>query len=611
MERTGLVPVESKQELWVSNDGSWSFCRAGKVYQGSTLQQTNSLVYNPTTGTIQSKSDLDNYAMNYGEKGYPPHVLTSISGVPSIISNTAQTITYTDFKKVKQITEGSNVLDISYGTDEQRIKTTLSQPSGTLTRYYLGDYEEEVRNGNTRKIHYISGGNGLAAIYVQNNGNDTLYYAHTDYQGSLTAISLPNGTVKERYAYDPWGNRRNPTNWTQRDTRTAFIFNRGYTMHEHLPEFSLINMNGRVYDPLTSMFLSTDPYLQSPEDWLNFNRYTYALNNPFKYTDPSGNIFLLDDLIIGMVVGAMINTAIQGFSGHLGGQGSYWESMGIGALSGAAGAGAGSLVSGALGTATTLGGSILNGSAVGAAGGFAGGFIDGAGNAWGFQGASFGNGLKSGLISGGWGTLGGAVIGGITGSLNYHKQMGVFRKGNEILGTKPGDAVPATDSFLDDAQKAWYPDAPMENINKFTTENVPDWVFNNNDELGLTSPLIEKNLDTGEQFLTGKSNVYFSSRAFSSAKQLFFTMGHEFIHVSQYAIFAGTAWSEVNTQTFRDIMEFYAYNYQGTLMADGVKGANIQIFTHAYIQELSNSQYFTKLGGPFSWTYNVLFRYPF
>ena len=137
--------------------------------------------------------------------------------------------------------------------------SVLATTSGTLTRYYMGDYEEEVRNGNIRKIHYICGGNGLAAIAVQNGGQDTLYYVHTDYQGSLIALSLPDGTVKERYAYDPWGNRRNPANWTQRDTRTAFLFNRGYTMHEHSPEFSLINMNGRVYDPLTSMFLSPDP----------------------------------------------------------------------------------------------------------------------------------------------------------------------------------------------------------------------------------------------------------------------------------------------------------------------------------------------------------------
>ncbi len=67
-------------------------------------------------------------------------------------------------------------------------------------------------------------------------------------------------------------------------------FNRGYTGHEHIDAFGIINMNGRVYDPLTAMFFSPDPYLQAPGDWLNYNRYGYCMNNPFRYTDPSGNV---------------------------------------------------------------------------------------------------------------------------------------------------------------------------------------------------------------------------------------------------------------------------------------------------------------------------------
>ena len=47
-------------------------------------------------------------------------------------------------------------------------------------------------------------------------------------------------------------------------------------------------MNGRVYDPILGRFLSPDPYVQAPDFPNNFNRYTYALNNPLIYTDPSG-----------------------------------------------------------------------------------------------------------------------------------------------------------------------------------------------------------------------------------------------------------------------------------------------------------------------------------
>jgi RHS repeat-associated protein len=62
----------------------------------------------------------------------------------------------------------------------------------------------------------------------------------------------------------------------------------GYTGHEHLDKFALINMNGRVYDPIIGRFLSPDPYIQLPYFAQNFDRYSYVWNNPLKYVDPSG-----------------------------------------------------------------------------------------------------------------------------------------------------------------------------------------------------------------------------------------------------------------------------------------------------------------------------------
>ncbi len=47
-------------------------------------------------------------------------------------------------------------------------------------------------------------------------------------------------------------------------------------------------MNGRLYDPAVGAFLSPDPYVQEPDLTLSYNRYSYCLNNPLKYTDPGG-----------------------------------------------------------------------------------------------------------------------------------------------------------------------------------------------------------------------------------------------------------------------------------------------------------------------------------
>ena len=93
----------------------------------------------------------------------------------------------------------------------------------------------------------------------------------------------------EKFSYKPWGMRRNASNWTTNVTMdVAGRFSRGYCMHEHLPEFGLIDMGGRMYNARTNQFLSPDPYVQSPGSWLSHNRFAYCMQNPVWRTDPSG-----------------------------------------------------------------------------------------------------------------------------------------------------------------------------------------------------------------------------------------------------------------------------------------------------------------------------------
>ena len=80
---------------------------------------------------------------------------------------------------------------------------------------------------------------------------------------------------------------------TQSANRNLTCRKDGYCGHEHLPEFNLLNMNARLYDPWTARFLSPDPYVQLPDFTQSFNRYSYCLNNPLKLVDITGE--LIDD----------------------------------------------------------------------------------------------------------------------------------------------------------------------------------------------------------------------------------------------------------------------------------------------------------------------------
>ena len=56
-------------------------------------------------------------------------------------------------------------------------------------------------------------------------------------------------------------------------------------------------MNARLYDPVIARFFSPDNFVQIPEFTQSFNRYSYCLNNPLKYVDPTGQKFVdFDDI---------------------------------------------------------------------------------------------------------------------------------------------------------------------------------------------------------------------------------------------------------------------------------------------------------------------------
>ncbi len=76
-----------------------------------------------------------------------------------------------------------------------------------------------------------------------------------------------------------------------------------YTGHEHLGSFGIINMYGRIYDPNTASFFSPDPFVVSATSTQAFNRYSYCLNNPLMYTDPSGEFPWLIPVIAGALIG--------------------------------------------------------------------------------------------------------------------------------------------------------------------------------------------------------------------------------------------------------------------------------------------------------------------
>ena len=220
-----------------------------------------------------------------------PHALDKAVTPTGVFPSAPQTVTYTGFDKVLKVKQGGDSLVYGYSHDRQRIAMEEHVGNTVRTKRYVGNCEYVTETtGNATVSHsltYLTGPFGVFAVVEKRNGESTLHYVQKDHLGSWTAVTASDGTLEQRLSYDAWGNLRDPNTWSGSYTGTP-MFDRGFTGHEHLTSFGLINMNGRMYDPTMSSFLSVDRYIQDPTSAQGFNRYAYCLYNPLRYVDPTG-----------------------------------------------------------------------------------------------------------------------------------------------------------------------------------------------------------------------------------------------------------------------------------------------------------------------------------
>ena len=86
------------------------------------------------------------------------------------------------------------------------------------------------------------------AIRVNDATGDNVSYVHKDHLGSIQCLTNDAGVLAQEMSYDAWGNRRDANTWELYTTpQTGLITDRGFTGHEHIDLFDLVNMDGRVW----------------------------------------------------------------------------------------------------------------------------------------------------------------------------------------------------------------------------------------------------------------------------------------------------------------------------------------------------------------------------
>ena len=73
-------------------------------------------------------------------------------------------------------------------------------------------------------------------------------------------------------------------------------------------ESGLDCFGARYYDSGVGRWLAVDPMADKYPGW---SPYNYCANNPVKYTDPDGRLFIIDDFIVGLVSGLISGKSIS------------------------------------------------------------------------------------------------------------------------------------------------------------------------------------------------------------------------------------------------------------------------------------------------------------
>lgn len=201
-----------------------------------------------------------------------------------IVDNAYNETKYTAFDLPRSIDTGDGKTSFFYSALGRR-----AAKSGPFedTVYVDNLYERRANGAGIQHIFHVRAPDGHVAdtIYDETKNAEERLYLVRDHLGSTAVVLDEQGQVRKRNDYEPFGGRVDLLGLPDSAApETPY----GFTGHEHDDDLGLINMRGRIYAPALRRFLTPDPLVAMPLAGQNLNRYSYVMNNPLRFVDPSG-----------------------------------------------------------------------------------------------------------------------------------------------------------------------------------------------------------------------------------------------------------------------------------------------------------------------------------
>ena len=217
-----------------------------------------------------------------------------LNGNLSQVSKNSTVISNYEYDVRNQLTsakDGSNNELARFDYDFERKRLSKTNSSGTTNYVYAGNQIINETSGNNFTANYTIGNGEIVKSEFSNGEN---HFHFTDALGSVTALANTDNSSIKKNEYDAFGLQSS-------SEQTANSI--GYTGQRLDKETGLMALgNGeRYYSPDYARFIQQDRVAGITQIPQSLNRFSYAHNNPNKYTDPSGNlIFLIPVLLVAL-----------------------------------------------------------------------------------------------------------------------------------------------------------------------------------------------------------------------------------------------------------------------------------------------------------------------
>lgn len=208
-----------------------------------------------------------------------------------------------DYDKAGNLTLDAENQRFIYDADN-RLKQFFSRTNSGINPdafyQYDGNGRRVIKKNNVEEVIFVYNASGtlIAEYSTKMPTTAKVSYLTADHLGSPRIVTDESGTVVSRHDYTAFGGdvaetlgnvggRTNTQGYGKPDE-----IRKQYTGYEHDDESNLEYAQARYYNSSHGRFTSIDPLIASAntKNPQTFNRYTYALNSPYKFTDPLGLI---------------------------------------------------------------------------------------------------------------------------------------------------------------------------------------------------------------------------------------------------------------------------------------------------------------------------------